>query len=445
MRSGTEGSSRTIWIDITELFDRFAVATHPTGVSRVVMNLADQLAQEPGDVFAAARPIFWRPGASAPVTFDLARLGPLTDFFPSLRGRYDAAGLPRAGHASRLTKAIATSLPRAVRYRLFPSDNGVALFALWARKNGIELTPIEFARGDSLFLPGSFWLGRYRRRLLALARAADVPITAFVHDVLLLSHPEWLPGRHAEQFRRACEAVLPQCAAIAGNSQETLQELRRLVRLPADLPMQMCRLADLPPAQPPGEVSGRLASLVGQRYVMYVSTLIPRKNHALLVQAWRQLWRRFGASTPYLAFVGGGAPSGELASEMALEAAEGDRIVRLTDIDDDGLEALYRHAWMTAYPSLGEGYGMPVAEALSRGKVCLASDRGAVGEAGAGLIDSIDPTDPANIAAKVGEYIDDPGRLAAREAEIRGRYRPTSWSQTARAVRSVIEGTIKRG
>jgi glycosyltransferase involved in cell wall biosynthesis len=437
--------SGTIWIDITELFDRFAVATHPTGVSRVVMNLAEQLGQEPGDVFAAARPLFWRPGASAPVTVDLARLGPLTDFFPSLRVLYDDAGLPRAGHASRPMKALATSMPRSLRYRLFPADNGVALFALWARGAGIEFTPVEFVGGDGLFLPGSFWLGRYRRRLLDLAGSADVPITAFVHDVLLLSHPEWLPGRHAEQFRRACEAVLPRCAAIAGNSQETLQELRRLARLPADLPMQVCRLADLAPDQPPGEVSERLSSIVGQRYVMYVSTLIRRKNHALLVQAWRQLWRGWGPSTPYLLFVGGGAPSGELASEMALEVAEGGRIVRLTDVDDRDLETLYRHAWMTAYPSLGEGYGLPVAEALSRGKVCLASDRGAIGEAGAGLIDVIDPSDPASVVAKIGEYLEDPGRLAAREAEISALYRPTNWSQTARAVRSVIEGTIKHG
>ncbi len=435
----------TIWVDITELFDRFALATHPTGVSRVVLNLAEQLGRDPGDVFASARPMFWRPGARAPVTFDLARLGPLTEFFQSLRGRYDAAGLPRPGYASRPMKALATSLPRRLRYRLFPADNGVALFALWARNNGIELTPAPFAPGDTLFLPGSFWLGRYRRRLLALAAAADIPITAFVHDVLLLSRPEWLPGRHAEQFRRACEAVLPQCTAIAGNSQQTLQELRHLVRLPADLPMQVCRLADMLTVAPTDDVPAQIADIVQRRYVLFVSTMIPRKNHALLVQAWRQLWRRFGESTPYLLFVGGGAPSGELASEMALEAAEGGRIVRLTDIDDAGLEALYRHAWLTVYPSLGEGYGLPVAEALSRGKVCLASDRGAIGEAGAGLIDVIDPADPASIAGKVGEYLEHPDRLAVREAEIRARYRPTSWSQTARAVRSVIEATIKRG
>jgi len=128
---------------------------------------------------------------------------------------------------------------------------------------------------------------------------------------------------------------------------------------------------------------------------------------------------------------------------MALEAAEGGRIVRLSDVGDRELEALYRHAWLTVYPSLGEGYGMPVAEALSRGKVCLASQAGAVGEAGAGLSDAIDPSDPASIAARVGEYLADPDRVAAREAEIRALYRPTSWSQTAHAVRSMIEATIK--
>ena len=371
--------SGTIWIDITELFDQFRMASHPTGVSRTVLNLADALAADAGDVFRAARPLFWHPILRCPLTAADKRLSPLTAFFPQLRASYAAAGMARTAYSSRTMKAIVTSLPRSLRYRLFPADNGVTLFARWAQRQGIRLVPAGFAAGDSLFVPGSFWLGRYMPRLAARARADGVSITAFMHDMLLLSHPEWLPGRHSDQFRRGCEAFLPMCAAIVCNSQHTRDELRRFVPLPEGLPIETCRLADQPLAGAPTAAPAAMSEFFDKRYVLFVSTLIPRKNHRLLVEAWHLLWRQLGPAAPYLLLIGGGAPDPHLADMMARHH-EGGRVIRLGSVDDSSLEALYRGAWMTAYPSLGEGYGLPVAEALSRGKVCLAAPSGGIRE-----------------------------------------------------------------
>jgi glycosyltransferase involved in cell wall biosynthesis len=84
---------------------------------------------------------------------------------------------------------------------------------------------------------------------------------------------------------------------------------------------------------------------------------------------------------------------------------------------------------------------LPVAEALSRGKVCLAAPSGGIREISADLIDIIDPTDPRSVVVTVTAYLSNPAHLAAREA-IRQRYRSTNWSETARAIRSVLEGTV---
>jgi glycosyltransferase involved in cell wall biosynthesis len=434
--------SGTIWIDITELFDQFRLASNPTGVSRTVLNLADALMADSGDVFRAVRPLFWHPILRCPLTTEDKRLSPLTAFLPQLSQSYAAAGLARTSYSSRAMKATATSLPRSLRYRLFPADHGVVLFALWAQRQGIALVPANFAAGDSLFVPGSFWLGRYMPRLAARARAAGVPITAFVHDVLLLSHPEWLAGRHSDQFRSGCEGFLPLCAAIVCNSQHTRDELLRVVPLPEGLPIETCRLADQAFEGAPAEVSAAFSELLDKSYVLCVSTFIPRKNHKLLVEAWHLLWQRLGAATPYLLLVGGGAPDGVLAGLMARQN-DGGRIIRLGSVDDAVLETLYRHAWVTAYPSLREGYGLPVAEALSRGKVCLAAPSGGVREISPDLIDFIDPLDPRSVANKVASYVADPARLAAREAEIRRGYRSTGWVETARVVRAVVERTVR--
>src|SRR5262249_53069667 len=88
--------SRSIWIDITELFDQFRLASYPTGVSRTVLKLADALAADPGQVFRAARLLFWHPIWRRPVTTEDSRIWPLAAFFPRLSMLYIAAGLAGA-------------------------------------------------------------------------------------------------------------------------------------------------------------------------------------------------------------------------------------------------------------------------------------------------------------------------------------------------------------
>ena len=85
---------------------------------------------------------------------------------------------------------------------------------------------------------------------------------------------------------------------------------------------------------------------------------------------------------------------------------------------------------------------MPVAEALSHGKICLAAPSGGIREIDEKLIDFIDPADPESVVVAVKNYLQNDKLRADREAEIRKNYHPTDWSETARVVRSVLESTI---
>ena len=103
-------ASRSIWIDITELFDQFRHASHPTGMSRTVMKLADALAAEPGNVFRAARPLFFHPILRRAITTENALLA-ARRLLPAIETLYIRAGLAGTSYSSRAMKAIATSLP----------------------------------------------------------------------------------------------------------------------------------------------------------------------------------------------------------------------------------------------------------------------------------------------------------------------------------------------
>jgi glycosyltransferase involved in cell wall biosynthesis len=414
-----------LWIDITELFGHFRGSGHATGVARVVLELAERLRRDPGPRWTRA----------VPVLFDPARLRlvecphdmpALPSFFAAWRANLLGEGWPDPRSRSRAKRALVSIFPKPARYRLFPSDHGAAQYLARERRSGRPAHEADPGAGDCLFLPGSFWLDGYAPGLVRQATARRCKVAALVHDVLLLSEPQWSSPHDTNQFRRGCEAVLPLCSAIVTNSCHTGAELRRQVGLAENIPMTACRLGDIddPPVRP--AVTPAIEPLLGQRFVLYISTVIARKNHRALIEAWRRLSSVHADATPILVLVGGGAP--------AIAAGAGDRVVGLADLTDAEREALYGAAWMTAYPSLGEGYGLPVAEALARGIVTIASDRGGLAEIAPGLVDVIDPCDPDTIAAAVGRYLRDPARHDARAREIRQRYTPTGWADTARQV-----------
>ncbi len=168
-------------------------ARQPTGITLVVLSLADALAADPGACFAGVRLLFWHPAQRCAMTTDDRRLQPLSSFFPRLATAYAAAGMRPTANGSRIAKALRTSVPRRWRARFFPSDNSVTLFESWAKRQGLRLFPVRFAAGDCLLVPGAFWSGKYGQYapyLAERANAAGVPVTALIYNVLPLSHPD---------------------------------------------------------------------------------------------------------------------------------------------------------------------------------------------------------------------------------------------------------------
>ena len=173
-----------------------------------------------------------------------------------------------------------------------------------------------------------------------------------------------------------------------------------------------------------------------QRYVLFVSTIEIRKNHRLLVKVWRQLLERHGAdAVPALIFAGQiGWLVDDLLAELTASDYLGGKIVLLRGLSDAELRQAYRASLFTVFPSLCEGWGLPIAESLVHGKFCVASDRTSIPEVGGDLIDYFDPSNEADALAKIERLLLDPGYLKAREARLRAEYRPRTWADCVHAL-----------
>ena len=164
-----------------------------------------------------------------------------------------------------------------------------------------------------------------------------------------------------------------------------------------------------------------------RRYFLYVGTLEPRKNIRMLVDAWRPVWDRHGIELVL---------AGRRRQDFPpLPGAPGLRI--LGETPDEDLPALYSQALAFVYPSLYEGFGLPVLEAMQCGACVITSRDPAIGEAAgeAGLrLDARNPrlwTEALLACAGGSEWLDD------RRARSLARAREFSWERTARRTREV--------
>ena len=167
-------------------------------------------------------------------------------------------------------------------------------------------------------------------------------------------------------------------------------------------------------------------------YVLFVSTIERRKNHELIYKIITR-WVDMGVDDfPTFIFVGmPGWGTQDLMKDISCDPRLKGKIHILNNMTDDELAYLYESSLFTVYPSLYEGWGLPIAESLTYGKFCIASDTSSMPEAGAGLIDLIEPLDIVRWSDTILHYYTDRDDLAAKEFAIKQQYSRPRWSVLA--------------
>lgn len=186
-----------------------------------------------------------------------------------------------------------------------------------------------------------------------------------------------------------------------------------------------------------------LRLLCRSKYILYVSTIEARKNHQLLLDAYDALLKKGIDGLPLLVFVGmrGWGVDG-LFRQLENSSLLKSHVRILNHVSDAELCALYKHALFCVYPSLYEGWGLPVAECLAYGKYCLAAPVASIPEVGGSFVEYLDPHDCVAWANRMLELSSDNERLQGLEDNIRAHYVPVSWDETGRQIH-LIANTLR--
>jgi len=301
--------------------------------------------------------------------------------------RGSVAGLAAAAGATHELLAFApTSLrgPAAIRealtgidveQRLLPLPASHALRTLWSRAGRPAVERLAGRLDAFLF---SEWMYPAQR--------SGLRATVF-HDLVPFHHPEWCTPRTVSMHTHKGRHAARTCDLVFANSAFTAADLEETLGIEAD------RIVVARPGLSPGLGPAGPRAELGERAVLGLGTIEPRKNIARLVEAWRLL-------------------DGEI--DLALAGGEGwgdrpdlaDRRIRqLGYVPDGEIPRLYRGAAVYCYPSLFEGFGMPIVEAMACGTPVVASSHPSLDEACGGAAVRVDPVSPASIADGIREAL----------------------------------------
>ena len=256
--------------------------------------------------------------------------------------------------------------------------------------------------------------------------ATKRPMVATVHDVAFLHYPEFFTRRGNRVFRRSIAALKSRAAKVLCSSSATLNDLR-------DLGFSEERLRFVPLGVRGAVVTDEDRARVREKlslpkeYLLFVGTLEPRKNLERLVTALAM-----DANLPPL-IVAGLDGWGEMGN------VSGGDVRFVGYVDEWNLPALYDQASVLCYPSLWEGFGLPILEAMSHGTPVVTSSGTSTEEVAGGAAVLVEPTSVEDILRGIREALNSSADLSSRG---RARAAAATWTNTARATAAVYDEVL---
>lgn len=301
-----------------------------------------------------------------------------------------------------------------------------------------------FDSGDTVLVMGGIWVGSFIDDLTACKEKHQFKFIHFAFDMIPTLFPgyvvEWLP----DTFSTYQKKVFSIAEGVISISESTKRDVLRFIQdyaIRNNPTIQTVRIGEdihINKLNDGDNLSEEVSELAEQEFILSVSTLEARKNHAALFYVVKEARRR-GVLLPKIVIAGrNGWLTDDIRYVIAKDPESSSSIIILNEVDDRELDWLYKNCKFTIFPSFYEGWGMPIAESLAYGKLCLASDTSSMPEIAGDLIDYFSPYDTGMILDQITKYLDD-SVLAAKMDEIKNKYHHTSWDDMFRQVAAFVD------
>jgi glycosyltransferase involved in cell wall biosynthesis len=265
-----------------------------------------------------------------------------------------------------------------------------------------------------------------------------------IHDLIPIRHPEFAPPHGAGSHRKSVSSSARSADVIIAVSHFTKAEILEVFGVPSERIRVIHNgfASSFGPMTDPEQIE-RTKQKHGVRgpYILFVGNIEPRKNIETLVRACVEL--RSATEYKYSLVIAGNKDwHFPVVWETVRKLRAEDSIIFTGTVDNDDLASLYRGAEVFAFPSLFEGFGIPVLEAMACGTPVIASNRTSIPEVAGGAALLVDPLDAVGMAEAMHRLLSDPA--LRRQCIERGfrRAKAFSWEKAARETFEVYRGVL---
>jgi glycosyltransferase involved in cell wall biosynthesis len=261
--------------------------------------------------------------------------------------------------------------------------------------------------------------------------ASPMPRVVTVHDLIYEHFPEAFPGIRTSVLRRLIPRMLRRASRVVNDSEATRRDVVGLYRVDPD----RADVVHLGPGRPPLELGAleaaelRAAAAVTRPYVLSVATSQPHKNLLRLIEAFVSV-RAVHAETRLVLVGGAGQAQAQLGAAVR-EAGISDAVTFTGWLGDRELDAIYAGAELFVYPSLCEGFGLPLLEAMERDVPVLSSNATSLPEVGGDAVAYVDARSVPKLALELERLLGDATRRAGLVAAGRKQLARFSWRRAA--------------
>lgn len=340
---------------------------------------------------------------------------------------------PKTKHLAKISYTSFVKVSNRVRNTKIRSRN--------ATTREIPNKPVNFQSNDTVLILGKPWDNLNIQKNLQIEKSkTGFTLIQVVYDLIIplyphLHHPALFKPYTQNLFEAACnsDVLLPISQSSDRDFKVFCKELN--IRPPIT---KVIRLGENVVDELSHTSTSKPDSRIQAKFIICVGTIEIRKNHSLLYYAYKLAAER-GIDVPQLVIVGSrGWLSGDMQHLIANDSDMKDKIIILDSVNDAGLDWLYKNCQFTVYPSMYEGWGLPVAESLAYGKNCVASNISSIPEIAGELIDYFSPYDSQECLNMISKYCNDQV-LHEKEAEIISKYKVTSWATTTSQIIAVLK------
>lgn len=303
-----------------------------------------------------------------------------------------------------------------------------------------------FQKGDCFVTVGFNLLAEQFNVLAEIRQRVDLRVVSCCHDLIPWVRPDLTLDRITRTFVRYLDDLVRVSDHVVCISECTAKDMNRFLEMnPTPPSTSVIRLGSRIGHMRVAPPSETISSILGRPFILYVSTIERRKNHEILLDAYRWLLNQGTSDLPMLVLVGmRGWGAERFCQKLDADPEVARYVTLLHHVSDHDLSHLYQKTLFTVYPSLYEGWGLPVAESLAYRKFCIASDAASVPEVGADLVRYCDPRDASAWGEAIFRFASHPEAIATEEEKIRQGYHPPEWHDTVRQIMQAVATSGQR-